>query len=93
MPQSNVPNAIAMLDDIQWKLKNALRCAVDSPRFDLAVINYITGAIEQVSRVQASDCFKAPLSDGHPESLYGLAKELQGESGAGPSFDGWPHNR
>src|SRR5258707_726629 len=69
MAQSNVPNCIALLDDAAWKLKQALRCAATRPHIDLAVVNYLSAALEQVTKVQASDCFKPPLSDAFPSSL------------------------
>ncbi len=49
MAQSNVPNSIAMLDDVRWKLAQSLKL--------------LSEALEEVLRIQLGDSFKPPLSD------------------------------
>ncbi len=72
MPQSDVPDCIARLDDARYKLERVLQdCLENGLTREGSILRNLAGALEQVQLVIKADPFKASLSD--QASLSGQA--------------------
>ncbi len=64
MPQSDVPDCIARLDDARYKLERVLQdCLENGLTREGSILRNLAGALEQVQLVIKADPFKASLSE------------------------------